>query len=63
MGEKLILNAVLNFISRALSDDIKIESIIKSAVGYYDHETIILAKQFLHTELNEPNKSSNPCQR
>ena len=41
MGEKLILNAVLNFISRALNDGIKMKSIIKSAVGYYDHETII----------------------
>ena len=32
------------------------ESIIKSAVGYYDHETIILDKRILHTELNEPNR-------
>ena len=56
MGKKLILNAVLNFISRALSDGIKMESIIRSAVGYYDHETIIVAKRILHTELNEPNR-------
>ena len=56
MGEKLILNAVLNFISRVLNDGIKMESIIKSAVGHYDHETIILAKRILHTELNEPNR-------
>ena len=56
MGEKLILNAVLNFISRALNDGIKMESIIKPALGYYDHETIILAKRILHTELNEPNR-------
>ena len=56
MGEKLILNTVLNFISRALSDGIKMESIIKSAVGYYDDETIILTKRILHTELNGPNR-------
>ena len=52
MGDKLILNPVLNFLSRSLTDGVRQELIQKAAVTYFDRDTIIQAKKVLYAKLS-----------
>ena len=52
MEDKLILNPVLNFLSRSLTDGVRQEVIQKAAVAYFDRDTIIQAKKVLYAELS-----------
>ena len=52
MEDKLILNPVLNFLSRSLTDGVRQELIQKAAVGYFDRDTIIQAKKVFYAELS-----------
>ena len=52
MTEKLVFNPVLNFLSRSLTEGVKFDQIVKSAVNYFEHDTIIQAKKTLHSELD-----------
>ena len=55
-SEKIILNPLLNCVTRALTDGIKLECIVKACVAFYTHEDFIKAKRILHTELNITNR-------
>ena len=52
MEDRLILNPVLNFLSRSLTDGVRQELIQKAAVAYFDRDTIIQAKKVLFAELS-----------
>jgi hypothetical protein len=49
MGDSdIILNPILNFISRSMIDGIKVETIIAKSTSFFSHETILKAKEVLH---------------
>ena len=50
-GEKLIINPVLNFLTRVMNDGLKIEVITATALSFFTLEQIIEAKAVLHKEL------------
>ena len=51
-NRKIILNPLLNFVTRSMLDGAKIDLIIGKAVSFFYHGTIISAKEFLYKELN-----------
>ena len=52
MGDSdIILNPILNFISRSMIDGIKVETIIAKSTSFFSHETILKAKEVLHQVL------------
>ena len=49
-NRKIILNPLLNFVTRSMLDGAKIDLIIGKAVSFFDHGTIISAKEFLYIQ-------------
>ena len=52
MEDELILDPILNFLSRSLTDGVRQELIQKAAVAYFDRDTIIQAEKVLYAELS-----------
>ena len=50
MEDKLILNPVLNFLSRSLIDGVKQKLVQKAGVAYFDRNTIIQSKKVLYAK-------------